>query len=61
MKENNNGVFELTDEELAKVVGGIKLPDNGIPQECKTCTPTSAQYQDCNYRESNSSFCKYVR
>ena len=35
MKENNNGVFELTDEELAKVVGGgtpYELPANN-----KTC------------------------
>ena len=58
MNENNK-VFGLSDEELAKVVGGVKLPDKGIPQECDTCMPSSAQYQKCTYKNTNSSYCKY--
>ena len=51
---------ELTDEELAKVVGGFKSPDNGIPhEECETCMPSSTLYLDCIYRKTGSSSCKY--
>ena len=60
MNENNKAV-ELTDEELAKVVGGFKMPSYGLPEECASCTPASAQYQNCTYRNSNSSYCKYVQ
>ena len=63
---------ELTDEELAKVVGGKVTPngdtDDGITNEgmscnlgCGTCTLASAQYLTCPTREYNSSICKHNR
>ena len=57
---------ELTDEELAKVVGGIT--DDGTTHcgmncnsGCETCTLASAQYLTCPTREYNSSICKHNR
>ena len=58
---------ELTDEELAKVVGGIKTPDGTTRGgmiynlDCGTCTLASEQYLTCPRRNSNSSDCKYVQ
>ena len=50
---------ELTDEELAKVVGGrLDLPCN-FEKECGTCTLASAQYLACPVQQSGSSGCKH--
>ena len=65
MSENNNKAVELTDEQLAKVVGGIgiTLPNGtySVPEECAACTLASAHYQDCDIQKSGSSVCKYNR
>ena len=54
---------ELTDEELAKVVGGIKTPNDNMScnLDCVTCTLASAQYLACPIQKSGSSDCKYNR
>ena len=62
MKEIGNKAVELTDEELAKVVGGGYItPGKMCDLECETCTLASAQYLACPRRNSNSSDCKHNR
>ena len=51
MKELNNGIFELTDEELAKVVGGVTY--GTCPDNCTVCTWSNcADHKACSYLKS---------
>ena len=58
-KQKENKVVELSDEDLAKVVGGVIKINND--NSCAACTPTSSVYKLCDIRKVGNSYCKYVQ